>query len=205
MQGAPTPRTPRRGHGPAAGDSSRPTTPPAPTRYAPPGTKLLNPQLQARLLRIVASMLSQPGMTNTVLAACPQLPRLLLHMFAAAPVSAPPTGSASSSTEATDAAATQAAAAAGKAVPAAADGAKQGSQTPRSSLGAGVKGAGGPTQAGQLSGSGAGTPRKTPVSNAAPAVKVSMYQVLLSLALSSYFSPTLHADCVRSLGSAPKR
>jgi hypothetical protein len=163
--------------------SSRSTTPgaapAAASAFVPPGTKLLNPELQAKLLHVVAAVLSQPGMVSTVLEACPVLPRLLLHMFAAAPAPPNPTGPisnpvTSSGTAAAEAgpteqqaAAAPAAAKAGAAAgptAAAAAAAKQGTQagTPRGSLGA--KGGPPPVQIGQAGGSsnsGAATPRKT--------------------------------------------
>jgi hypothetical protein len=123
----------------------------------------------------MASVLSQPGMTTTVLEACPQLPRLLLHLFAPAPI--PPPGASSSSTGAADAALGDVAA--GKAVPAAAaPGAKGSLITPRGSLAVNVKAAPGPGQGGQLSGNGAATPRKTMVATAGSTAKVTMKGVL---------------------------
>lgn len=172
---------------------SRPATPSQPAAAtttcgyysAAPGAKLLNPQLQARLLRVVAAVLSQPGSVSTVLPVCPRLPRLLLHVFADRPVSVqsttaapgPSAGSSSSGgiggpdTAATTTTSAQAAAAAG----AGGGAGKSAVQTPRGSgVAVGVIKAPAPAAAAAaattgLSASGSGaatTPRKAPATAA---------------------------------------
>jgi hypothetical protein len=189
--------------------SSRPSTPNAAAAaaaavtaandcsFAPPGTRMLNPQLQAQVLHTIAAMLSQPGILSSMLGACPGLPRLLLHMFAAAPspaqTSAVPVAAHVSSSATTDTAAAAGAApletpstgtgkaVSGPAVAAASQaGGKSATATPRGSLAVNVKGSAaagqqaGAAAASQLSSSGAATPRK-PAGPAAgtPANKVS--------------------------------
>lgn len=146
-------------------------TPAAHTGFEPPGTKLYSPQLQAKLLYIMAAVLSQPDGCSTVLAACPQLPRLLLHMFAAPSAVLKTDTDVAREESGSGTAATAAAGAAGKAAPgtatavaaaptaAGATAAKAGAQTPRGSLAVNMKGAAAPGA--QVSASGAATPRKT--------------------------------------------
>jgi hypothetical protein len=147
--------------------------PAAATSFTVPGTKLYNPQLQAKLLHVIAAVLSQPDAAKPVLDACPQLPRLLLHMFAAPP--APPADESSlagagSGTGAAAPADAAAAAAAAKGAPGTGAvgvaAAKSGAQTPRSSVAVGVKAAA-VAPGVQASGSGAATPRKTVAAGAA--------------------------------------
>lgn len=165
--------------------SSRPCSPfpaaaTAPVGYQAPGTKLLNPQLQARLLRVIAAVLSQPCMVNAALKASPLLPRLLLHMFAPSPgnlgldvgegTAAGSTAGAASTVNTVDSNSTMSAAApskggAGAAATTTAPAAKSTAQTPRSSAAVNTKGASGTTAqqgvpAAQLSNSGAATPRR---------------------------------------------
>jgi len=163
--------------------SSRPSSPfpaaaTAPVGYQAPGTKLLNPQLQARLLRVIAAVLSQPCMVDAVLKASPQLPRLLMHMFApsagplgldiAEGIAAGSTAGGTSTVNTADPYSSMSAAAPSKGGAGAtttAPAAKSTVQTPRSSAAVNTKGASGTTAqqgmpAAQLSNSGAATPRR---------------------------------------------
>lgn len=177
LQGAGTPRS-RRATPPGG---QYVDTPPPFTGFTTPGTKLYYPQLQAKVLHVIAAVLSQPGAVTAVLEACPQLPRLLLHMFAVPPAAVTDDADPSrvSGTGAAGAAAADtASAAAGKGVPgtptagaAAAKAAPAGVQTPRGSVA--VNPARGPAAAGaQVSSSGGATPRKTMVAGGAAVAKV---------------------------------